>query len=239
MANGSILPPDIREQIQRKQPPPVEHVRGVGSAAAENVTTAKQRDAAMGGEPNEGDAAPTPEKDEVVEAKKVCPNEACKAHLDKGWDFCARCGHDLIRHGAARRLGIEFTEEDIQDYLFKGFVIRELKILGKHTITVRSSQPKDLQEIDDLLMNGAWVKDEKGEEKVVSNFYFRQMNQLAITAASVLKMDGKPIGSTIEERLTWLSERGSALVDMVSQRVIWFNQALTEYLGKEDSFLGS
>lgn len=226
MAIGTMLPPDIRERVEQQHPQLSPQGR-VGSAARENIR--RDEEPALEAKPEEA-----PE-----EELKRCSNPSCREELDSSWYFCAKCGEDLVRGGAAKRLNLEFDETDVQDYLFKGYVVRDLKVLKKHTITVRSSQPKDLKEIDDFIMNGDWMKTKDGKERRISDFYMRQMNSLAITAASLMKMDGQPIGDTLKERMDWLTDRGSALVDLLSQRVVWFNQALTDFMKKEDSVLGS
>ncbi|MFQ5352667.1 MAG: hypothetical protein ACE5D3_06305, partial [Candidatus Binatia bacterium] len=170
---------------------------------------------------------------------KACPNHGCRSDLKDEWNYCAACGHDLLRGGPAKKIGIQFTEEDMHSYLFRGYVVCDLKILGKHKITVKSSQPKDLREIDDHIMNGDWAKNADGEERKISDFYLRQMNALCVTASAVIKVDGESIGDTLAKRLAWMDERGSAFVDLVSQRVSLFNQALTEFLKNEDAVLGS
>lgn len=226
-----MLPPDVREQMTPKRR------GGIGAAAAENAASARARDVAMGDVPEEPKEKPQEKKEDAPDLK-VCPRRSCKQELDSDWSFCARCGTDLLRGGPGKRLGVEFTEEDVQDYLFKGYVVREIKVLGKHVVTLKSSQPKDLEEIDNYLMNGDWTKDAEGNQRAISDFYLQQVNSLAVTAAAVQKIDGKPIGNTVVERLEWLKERGSAFVDLLSQRAVWFNQALTEYLKNEDNILG-
>lgn len=194
----------------------------------------------MGQEEPEAEDAAVEQTTEEERLVKICPNTRCAAEAKDEWNFCAKCGQDLLRTGtAAKKLGISFAEEDIQDYLFKGFVSRELKLLGKHSVLVKSSQAEDLAEIDNYIMNGGWAKDDEGKERRVSDFYMRSMNGLCVTAAAVMKLDGDPIGETLEQRIAYLSGKGSAFVDLLTTRVTLFNRALTEYLQKIDNVLGS
>jgi hypothetical protein len=239
MSNGSILPPDIQAKMKATAN---RGSGGVGGGARENETTARQRDLAMnpgaraGKEEEEvAEAAPEEEKIDL----KVCPNVRCRKDLLAEWSFCATCGEDLVREGPGKRLGITWKEEDLHDYIFRGYVIRDVKVLGTHKVTMKSSQPQDLHEIDDYIMNGAWSKGADGSEKKVSDFYIRQVNALCQTAACIQKFDGESIGSTLVDRIKYLNERGSAFVDMLSSRVVLFNRALTEYLKRSDSLLGS
>jgi hypothetical protein len=235
MANGSVLPPDIQAQVAAKR----SRVGGIGAAAQENAQTAQQRETAMGVAPQTEEALEASVEEETEAELTVCPNELCSAALDSEWDYCAKCGRDLVREGPAKRLGLTFTDEDVQDYIFKGFIVRDLKVLGSHTATTKSSQPSDLHEIDEFVMNGEWAKNEDGSERKISEFYMRQMNTLAFTAAAVLKFDGKAIGETLNDRMKWLMERGSHLADLLSSRVIWYNQAVTKFLEAKDTFPGS
>jgi len=235
-----MLPPDIREQMdkQKSRAGVPTSPGGVGGRVPANAATAHQRQVAMGrGEEEPEQAAPPKEEEKVEEVR--CPEPACGIKAENDWIFCARCGTDLIAGGAAKRLGVTITEDDVQDYLFKGYVVRDIKILGKHVATMRSSQTRDLKEIDSFIMNGDWSKDEKGNEHQVSDFFLRQMNALCITAMAVRKIDGSSIGESLADRVAWMEERGSAFVDMLATKVQLFNRAITEHLKKEDALQGS
>lgn len=240
MAGESVLPQDVREELaKQEQRTNAQPSGGIGGAAPENRATAQQRRTAMGEPPVEEEPAAEEKPAEEEELAKVCPNAVCQIALDDKWRYCASCGHDLVREGALKRLGLTFTEGDVQDYLFKGYIVRELTILGKYKIVARSSQTKDLNDVDDYIMNGDWLKDEKGTEKQVSDFMMRQVNVLCITAMSVQKFDGKSIGEKLVDRIKWFEERGAAFTDLAASKVTLFNQALTDYLKKEDNILGS
>jgi hypothetical protein len=239
--DGSGLPQDIREQMENQKPPGVpQSPGGIGGRAKGNAATAYQRNVAMG-QKDDTDEPVTAEADvpEAEETNPICPNSICNAKTAGGDNFCARCGTDLITGGAERKLGIKLTEEDLQDYIFKGYVVRDLKVLGKHKITVRSSQASDLGKIDDFIVNGEWSKDKEGNERQVSDFMLRQMNAMCLAAMAIQKFDGTSLGESLGERVAWLEEKGSALVDMFATRVTLYNRAITEYLKKEDSLLGS
>lgn len=238
--NRQGLPADIREEQARQNPPPRREMGGIGASAHENAGAAKSRDFAVsGGQP----PAETPEDVEKAEEESkellTCPSPPCGVELDSEWSYCAKCGADLLRGGLEKRLGIEFTEDDVSDYIFKGFIVKEIKIMGKHKAVLKTSQPKDLAEIDDFIMNGDWTKGEKGAEKNISDFYLRQMNVLSIAAVAIQKLDGNSIGENLTDKVKWLNERGSAFVDRLTERVSLYNQALTEHLKKEDTISGS
>jgi ribosomal protein L40E len=215
-----MLPPDIQEQVAKR--------RGIGAAAPENNKKPAPEEAPV-------TVAAEPEKSDLE-----CKSVFCTATVPADAAFCPKCGHDQLRGGLIKKLGIEpFDDNDIQDYIFRGYVVREIKVMGKHTLTVRSSQAKDLKEIDSFIMNGSWSKGPDGKTLNVSDFFLRQMNALALTAMSVQKVDGQSIGTTLEDRIRWLEERGAAFVDLIAQKTSLFNQALSDHLKKEDSISGS
>lgn len=237
MGNGSMLPPDVRQNVERQR---VQRGGGIGSGVHENADSARQREIAMNPDAAlEREEAATAADEKVVEELKVCPNGRCTKDLRDEWNYCAHCGADLMRSGALKRLGVTFGDDEMGDYIFKGYVVKELKILGKHSITVKSSQASDTSEIDDYLLNGSWRKNKIGETKNVSQFYLQQMQTACVTAMSVMKFDGQSIGNTLEERVKYLMERGSAFVDLISSRVVLFNQALLQHLKDADAFSGS
>lgn len=233
--SGSVLPPDIREKMKGGS----RTGGGIGSAAPENVTSARAREVAMNPDAvNDAieEAASAAAAEEVKPELKVCPR--CRKDLKDEWNFCSGCGEDLVREGPAKKLGIVWKETDLHDYIFKGYVVRDLMVLGKHKVTVKSSQPQDLAEIDDYIMNGDWAKNPDKTARNISDFYLRQINALCQTASSVQKFDGELIGQRLADRVKWFDERGSAFVDLVSTRVVLFNRALTDYLKKADSLSG-
>lgn len=207
---------------------------GIGAAAPENIASARARNTVVEQE------APVEELELVEEETddlKFCLR--CKTKLEPEWNFCGKCGADLIRGGAAKYLGISFIEDDVHDYLFKGYVIRDVVVFGKFKVTMKSSQPSDIREIDEYVMEGVWRKDKQGKDRPISNFFLEQVNTLCMTAACVQKFNGESIGASLADRMSWLFERGSALVDALGQKAILFNRAITDHLKKADTLLGS
>jgi hypothetical protein len=218
MRNETGLPPDIAKQRSeaRQEPPPRRLVNDVEE--------------------------PPPKEAEVEEEEtdlENCPSRHCSAKLDKEWMFCARCGADLVQKNFAKKLDIDFSEDDVQDYLFKGYVMKTIKVFGKNSALMKTSQPKDLGDIDDFIMNGKWAKNDDGSDRNVTDFYFRQMNTLALAAVSVLKVNGEDIGTTVAEKVDWLNSRGSFFIDKLTLKVQLYNKAITEHLEKGDTLSGS
>lgn len=232
MSNGVGIPPDIAARMEQQTP------RGIGGGAPENLKTSTQRGAAMGvSQPLEKEDEPAVEKEEQKE--EFCPNKSCGKTVESDWNACPKCKTDLLSGSPSKKLGVKYSEKDLTDYLFKGYIIREVTVLGKHKMTLKSSQPKDLEDIDNYIMNGKWAKGTDGEDRAISDFYMRQVNSMCMTGAALVAFDGNPIGETIEDRVNWLKERGGGFVDILSQRVVLFSQSIAEFLSSEDTVLGS
>lgn len=232
MANGVGLPADIVEQAKKHGQ------QGIGSGAKENLHTAGQRNAAMNVSAPE-EAVEKSEPEPEVETNPKCTNEICKKPVKDDWNFCPFCKTDLLKGGAIKRLGIEFTEEDVEEYIFKGCIFKEINFLGKRKATVKTSQSEDFDAIDDYIMNGSWAKNEDGSDRTISDFYTRQMNAICMTASCLMKISGESIGDTLPDRVAWLQQKGATLVDILTMKTNLFNQAFSEHLKKEDTILGS
>ncbi len=231
MSGGSLLPPDLRKQVESRAP---SAHRGIGGAARENAEQAEARARAMG-DPAPAPAAAGAATEEAKDEPKldVCPG--CRAKLDSEWNFCGKCGRDLLSdRDPVTWLGITpFSDDDVEHYLFKGHIVRDLPILGRHKLRVKSSQPKDLKDVDQFFVQGEY------KDKALSQELYRQLHTMASVATSIFSLDGVAIGGeTLKEKMAWLEERGSALVDMITYRVAVFNRAFTKYLEDKNRVLG-
>lgn len=208
----SILPPDLREKV------PTRSAGGIGGAAMENKATAAQRAAIVDPEPE----SPKPEASEEDAKEKEREDAA-----------------DKLIGEAREKLGVTFEEKDLEDYMFRGFVTREVPVLGRYKILVKSQQSKDHGEIDELMMTGDWAKDGEDKDRRVSDFYMTNFNAMCIAASCILKFDGESIGESLKERVAWMNEKGAALIDLLVRKTALFNNAVAAYLQKRDTLQGS
>jgi hypothetical protein len=210
------LPPDLRGR------------GGIGGGARENRASAISRDAALSNPPVEEHlsekAPPEPETD--VEHK--CTR--CSTISSEEANFCHKCGKDLLLD-PMKKLGIEFTEEDLDQYLFKGYLVKEVKVVGR-SLMVRSSLPDDHKQIT------AYLMDEWNNKPVTQDFW-ENLRGAASISLCIVSFDGKEIGENVSERVDWMLKIGSALHDMITNKVVLFNRAITEWLSKKDTFLAS
>jgi len=211
------LPPDLRGR------------GGVGGGARENRSAAISRGAALAGPVAEKDSGETSAPEESAEAlEHKCTR--CSTVSSEEANFCHKCGKDLLLD-PMKKLGIEFTEEDLDQYLFKGYLVKEVKVVGR-SLMVRSSLPDDHKQIT------AYLMDEWNNKPVTQDFW-ENLRGAASISLCIVSFDGKEIGENVSERVDWMLKIGSALHDMVTQKVVLFNRAITEWLSKKDTFLAS
>lgn len=235
--NQSTLPPDVRTEMDKRRG---QAAGGVGSGARENAASAAARRATEGPETAEA---------EPGEAIDDSPCSNCKAELEPGWKFCAGCGANVaIQKRPEDALGIEFTDKDLEDYVFKGFVAKELPVIGNFKVMVKSFQSDEAAVVDRWIMN-------TGDDKVKrSQYYENQLFGIAQTAVGILKFDGSPLptgekkkGATKAEqdladltaKIAFLTSKGAALSDLLTRRVVLFNRAVTSWIQKKNPIQGS
>lgn len=213
------LPPDLRKQ------------GGVGVAARENRASAVARAAATG--------APIEAEDVKEQAESVAEKEAdvkipvcprCQKKCPEDYNFCANCGRDLGTD-PIKLLGIEFTDDDLDEYIFRGFLVKTVKVIGKDLV-VRSSLAQDHRDLSDYLMTH-W------SDKELTSDFWENLKGSAAISCGVVSFDGKSIGDDLHDRVDWMMKRGAAFHDMISKKVVLFNRAVTEWLNKKNTFLAS
>lgn len=201
---------------------------GIGSGARENRTSADARGVAVeAAGPKATEAAP-PDEEAPAPALEECPS--CELKLEKDWSFCSRCGRSLVED-PQKLLNIAFEEGDLDRYLFEGFLTKTVMVVGRELV-LRTSIAGDHQKISDYLM-------EKHGERPTTQAFWDNIRSTASVSLAVVSFDGKPIGDTTEERVDWMMDRGSALTDMILNRVVLFNRAVSAWLQKKNNFLVS
>ena len=243
---GSIIPPDMRSKKKPAPHPPSKSSApsGIGGRAKENEANSQARAQAFGTIEEESDS-PELEKAAPVLEEPPPPCSRCKKEVQKKWHFCSGCGQELDSADPSEVLKVSLDEDDIENYLFRGYILKDVPILRNHSVTLKSSQKEDLDHIDDFLMNGNWrkKKDASGkpndEIKEVSQFLLTQMQSFAVMASSVVKIDGQSIGKDLLERVEYLNDKGSAFIDLLAKKTVLYNKAITKLLEDEDAVLGS
>ena len=221
------------ESANEHLPVDMRRAQGIGGGASENKKAAAAHAAALEGasgasrEPAEAEV-----EEEGNEEKQAAPTNCphCTAKLSDEWNFCAKCGRDLIQD-PRKQLRIDFTSEDLDEYLFKGYLTKDIGIVGK-SLVLRSSKAEDAKDISAYLMenwNGTQVTSE----------FWENLQGTAAISLGILSFNEQAIGETVQERVDWMLKLGSALHDLLTQRVVLFNRAVTEWLQEKDTFLAS
>lgn len=221
MASVEDLPPDLRGRIGTKSIAPLTGPSGrpfIGSATNEY----------KGLPPVEGQrlseaASPAPgfEKEEKKDALKPCPR--CKVSTIEDHNFCFNCGFDNKKRRAAAALGIEVTDDDVQDYLFKGHIVKAIPFMEKHTVTFKTSQSKEVDEADELT-------EKHFEGRKPSDIEWLNYRSKVLIAFGWMKLDGASIGGSPKERLEYIQGHGSQLLELVGRKYKLFTDAIAEVL---------
>ncbi len=75
--------------------------------------------------------------------------------------------------------------------------------------------------------------------KAVTNDFWENLQGTAAVSMGIMSFDGKSPGAKVGERVDWMLGLGSALHDLMTQRVVLFNRAVTEWLQEKNTFLAS
>jgi len=164
------------------------------------------------------------EKAEVPKIAEPCPR--CEKVVGPDSNFCQNCGLDFKRRRSADQLGIEIAKDEIDDYLFKGFVVKAVNLFGEHIATFKSVQAGEIDQADELTAKYF-------EGKKPTDLEWLNYRSKCLISFGWLKLDGKPIGESPEKRLAWVQNAGSQLVDLVGKKFNLFNQCLTEVLNSD------
>ena len=156
-----------------------------------------------------------------------CP--ACQSEVAADVNYCPICGVDLGKLDVESALGIKIGDEDLQQYLFQGYLVKEITIIGDHTAVMKTLVPKDVNAIE-LSMTQKW-----GEKKI-TNSHWQSQFALENLAHGIVKFGGISLGETPEERYVYLTEKmGSHLIDILSRKWSLLNRAVSHLLQNPDA----
>jgi hypothetical protein len=223
MASVEDLPADLREQVV----PAV----ALGSSAPRQKPGGGTF---IGGKAREYAASPAapPTPPEVPDDLKVGPAEEkkpaapcprCTKEMGEGANFCAACGLDLKRRRAADELGVAITDDEIDDYLFKGHIVKAVPLFGKHVATFKSVQAGEVDQADQITTKYF-------EEKKPTDLEWINYRSKVLISFGWMKLDGKPLGDSPEKRLAWIQNAGNHLVELAGKKLQLLNGAIAELL---------
>lgn len=222
MASVEDLPADLRGRIGSKAIAPLAGPSGrpfIGSG------TNEYKGLPPGGD-RLADAAfvQGSEFSKASEAKselKTCPR--CKVSTVEDHNFCSNCGFDNKKRRPADTLGIEITDEDVQNYLFKGHIVKSVPLLGQHVLTFKTSQSQEVDEADELT-------EKHFEGRRPSDIEWLNYRSKVLIAFGWVKLDGAGIGNSAKERLEYIQGHGSQMLETVGRKYKLFQDAISEVL---------
>lgn len=220
MATVEDLPADLRAKVGRAIAP----THGpTGRAFIGSGTNEYLGKAPDGGQSGNAASPPTSEQEpaKVESALKPCPR--CKVSTIEDHNFCFNCGFDNKKRGAADTLGIKITDDDVQDYLFKGHIVKGVPFLEKHVLTFKTSQSKEVDEADELT-------EKHFADRRPSDLEWLNYRSKVLIAFGWMKLDGTSIGNSPKERLDYIQSHGSQLLELVGKKYKLFTDAVAEVL---------
>lgn len=130
----------------------------------------------------------------------------------------------------AGQLGIKFTEDDIEEYLFKNEIAKDIDVLknGRVVVTLKTLKKRERDEIE-VLLNKAQklTDDEVATQRGINNF-----RQKRLIATSLQAINGNSIGTILEDKLNYLGSLSDwiyeHLVDAFNLYIFAVNEAITD-----------
>ena len=128
----------------------------------------------------------------------------------------------------AKELGIEFSDKDVDQYLWKGCVEKKVEIIpGKYTVTLKSLTQKDQDLITEKLEE-AMEKKVKGLSLKDGYTAYRTRLMLAIAVQAV---NGEPMATDFDEKMDYISNQGEWIFVRLSEVYNMYVLALYKGMG--------
>ena len=164
------------------------------------------------------------EKTEETSEKELLTCPACEEALHEADIYCRKCGIELGRKDVIKALGIEFTEEDISSYLFKGYLVKEIEIIKGKMATFKTLTAEEGQKVEEEVMAHF-------REKDATNNQWANIHAILHLSYGWYKFDDVPIVEDAAKRKDHiLKAMGVHLVDMAAKKYNLFNRAVAAML---------
>lgn len=171
----------------------------------------------------------------MPEVKKPPPKEdaelcsACSEEIKKEHLYCSTCGLELGRRDIVKALGIELTEEDLSEYLFKGYLVKQVPLVHGKMATFKTLLPSESNAAETTVME--YFKDQEATNAQWSNVYAQ-----IYLSYGWIKFDNTPLGDTAKKRREFIDNSiGVHLLDIASKKWNLFNRALAVLLEDPDA----
>lgn len=169
---------------------------------------------------------PKPEKPEEKKNETDCP--ACGGGVGENQLFCGHCGVELGRKDIAKAIGIKITEDDVSEYFFKGYLVKEIEIAHGKKGIFKTLIPKEMDELETKMM-------ERFKDKDVSQNQWSNLSAITGLSYGWIKFDSVKLGETADERFEYLMEKvGPHVIDIASKKWTILNRAVQAMLEDPD-----
>jgi hypothetical protein len=164
----------------------------------------------------------TQEEKESEKEEEKCPN--CTEKLGDDFLFCPMCGIELGRKGIAKALGIELTQDDISEYFFKGYIVKELELAHGKKGIFKTLLSNELDELDTKMT-------ERFKDQDASQGQWENIRAITGLSYGWIKFDGVKFGETADSRFEYLMGKvGPHLIDIASKKWNLLNRAVQAML---------
>ncbi len=164
------------------------------------------------------------EQDKVSLTCHVCGSDVLDWHA-----YCPSCGADRGSGDVSKALGLELNEEDLSQYLFKGYLVKEIEIIKGHTVLFKTLLPVEVSEAEEKLVNIF-------RDKTPTDAQWVNTNAQISLSYGWIKFDGTSLGKTPDERYEHIGKSiGVHLMDAASKKWNLFNRAISNLLADPDA----
>ena len=154
---------------------------------------------------------------------------ACESTVLEEHIFCPTCGLEQGRKDVIKALGIELTEEDLGEYIFKGYLVKDIPLTHGKMETFKTLLPVEANACEDAITDR--FKDRDATNTQWTNVYAQMY-----LSYGWIRFDGNSLGETPEKRRDFIDKSiGVHLLDIASKKWSLFNRAIAVMLEDPDA----
>lgn len=169
-----------------------------------------------------------PEKESPKKEEKDDKCPACGESVKEEYLFCMQCGVELGRKDVAKAIGVKLTEEDVSEYFFKGYLVKEIEIAHGKKGLFKTLLPREMDELESKMM-------ERFRDKDVSQAQWSNVSAITGLSYGWVKFDGVSLGETPDSRFEYLmGKMGPHVIDIASKKWTILNRSVQAMLEDPD-----
>lgn len=217
--------PPMAPGIAPPQPgTPTHHPDGHSFIGGKAKEMGMRRD--LAGSESQLQTQPEKESPKKKEKDEKCP--ACGEGIEEDHLFCTQCGVELGRKDVARAIGIKLTDEDVSEYFFKGYLVKEIEIAHGKKGLFKTLLPKEMDELESKMM-------ERFKDRDVSQAQWSNVSAITGLSYGWVKFDGVSLGETPDDRFEYLmGKMGPHVIDIASKKWTILNRSVQAMLEDPD-----